>query len=156
MYRVILCAVAALLIATAVQPAKTDDKSACNTGHDADEVIAACSRRLTLYPRDAVVYGNRGSAYTVKGDYDRAIADRNRRSGSIRNCLTPTTSSATSITRRAITTARLPNTTKRSGSIRSLPIRAHGCQCSTPIAAALTWTKAIPAALFLILIRQLA
>jgi tetratricopeptide (TPR) repeat protein len=75
MYRVILCAAAALLVTIAVQPAKTDDKSACNTGHDADEVIAACSRRLTLYPRDAVVYSNRGSAYTVKGDYDRAIAD---------------------------------------------------------------------------------
>jgi tetratricopeptide (TPR) repeat protein len=73
MYRMI-CTVAALLIATVIQPASADDRRACDYG-TGDESIAACSRLLTRNPRDVAAYNNRGNRYKGKGDYDRAIAD---------------------------------------------------------------------------------
>src|SRR5215475_2754417 len=81
MYRVIVCAAAALLVAVpvgalllaiAVQP--SDDGGMCRTATD-DEAIAACGRLLALNPEVPVAYRNRGIAYHGKGDYDRAIAD---------------------------------------------------------------------------------
>jgi tetratricopeptide (TPR) repeat protein len=74
MYRIILCAAAALLVATAVQPAIADDASVCGSG-TGGEAIAACSRILALNPKSAEAYNNRGNAYDRKGDYDRAISD---------------------------------------------------------------------------------
>jgi tetratricopeptide (TPR) repeat protein len=74
MYRVISCAAAALLVATAVQPATADDRSACDHG-TGDESIAACSRLLMRNPRDVAAYNNRGNRYADKGEYARAIAD---------------------------------------------------------------------------------
>jgi tetratricopeptide (TPR) repeat protein len=73
MYRMTLCAAAALLVATAVQPATADDASMCISG-TGDEEIAACSRLLALDPKP-FAYNNRGNAYNQKGEYDRAIAD---------------------------------------------------------------------------------
>jgi Flp pilus assembly protein TadD len=73
MYRVILCAVAALLV-TAVQAATTNDRSIC-AQRAGDEAIAACTRLLAINPRSAVAYNNRGNVYYRKGDYDRAISD---------------------------------------------------------------------------------
>jgi tetratricopeptide (TPR) repeat protein len=75
MYRIIWGA-AALLVATAVQPATADDRRACGSGAG-DEAITACSRLLALNPKDAVAYITRGIAYNAKGDLDRAIADYN-------------------------------------------------------------------------------
>jgi tetratricopeptide (TPR) repeat protein len=73
MYRVILCAVAALLV-TAVQAATTNDRSMC-AQRAGDEAIAACTRLLAINPRNAVAYNNRGNVYYRKGDYDQAISD---------------------------------------------------------------------------------
>jgi tetratricopeptide (TPR) repeat protein len=77
MYRAILCATAALLIATAVQPATANDRSVCVSG-TGDDAIAACSRLLALEPKLAGAYYNRGIAYFGKGDYDWAISDYDR------------------------------------------------------------------------------
>jgi tetratricopeptide (TPR) repeat protein len=74
MYRVILCAAIAVLVATAVQPAMADDASVCKQAKG-DEAIAACSRLSALDPKNAFPYYNRGLAYYQKGDYNRAIAD---------------------------------------------------------------------------------
>jgi tetratricopeptide (TPR) repeat protein len=73
-YRVILCAVAALLVAIAVQPSAADDRSECQIWLS-NEAIAACSRLLALNPNDADAYNGRGNAYNGEGHYDRAIAD---------------------------------------------------------------------------------
>jgi tetratricopeptide (TPR) repeat protein len=78
MYRVILCAAAAMMIATAVQPATADDRSVCAAYRTGAEAIAACSRLLELNPKNVVAYSNRGKGYRDKGDYDRAIADFNQ------------------------------------------------------------------------------
>jgi tetratricopeptide (TPR) repeat protein len=77
MYRIILCAAAALLVATAIQPAAADDASVCGSGIGG-EAIAACTRILALNPKSAEAYNNRGNAYDRKGDYDEAISDLNQ------------------------------------------------------------------------------
>jgi hypothetical protein len=65
MYRLFLCAAAALLVATAVPSAAADPAAnlrglcALQTG---DEAIAACSRLIALYPNDAFLYAFRGNA----------------------------------------------------------------------------------------------
>jgi tetratricopeptide (TPR) repeat protein len=71
-YRMTLCAAAALFVATAIQPVTADDSWCSGTG---DEAIAACSRLLALKPENCDYYATRGGAYKAKGDYDRAIAD---------------------------------------------------------------------------------
>jgi tetratricopeptide (TPR) repeat protein len=40
-----------------------------------DAANQACEQAIREFPRDVEVYKNRGSAYQVKGDLDRAIAD---------------------------------------------------------------------------------
>jgi cob(I)alamin adenosyltransferase len=52
MYRVVILAAAALLVAIAVRPVRADDRSVCVYG-TVDEAIAACSRLLAVNPKDA-------------------------------------------------------------------------------------------------------
>jgi tetratricopeptide (TPR) repeat protein len=187
MYRM-MCAAAAVLIATVVQPAAADDRSVCeDADHAPDAAVAACTRILALDPRDAAAYtgrGNayvrkgdrdhaisdydqairvnpnyadaytdRGNAYVLKGDYGRAISDYDqlirldpknpkaynhrgaahrdkgsltagspistRRSGSIRNLLSPTTTAALPTSANSTTTSRLRITMRRSDSCRN-------------------------------------
>jgi tetratricopeptide (TPR) repeat protein len=73
-YRGISCAAAALLVTIAVHPGTADDASACNQVIGA-EAIAACTRLLALNPNNAVAYYDLGTAYVIKGEYDRAISD---------------------------------------------------------------------------------
>jgi tetratricopeptide (TPR) repeat protein len=98
MYRVILCAVfavltfgmpAAPLFADDLDVCKspTEDKLAgcalvynnlCGTYYNKgefDRAIAACDRAIKLNPKVAVFYNNRCTAYSGKGQYDHAIAD---------------------------------------------------------------------------------
>jgi hypothetical protein len=75
MFRAVLCVAAALLtfgIATA--PAVADDRATCDKAFG-DDAIAACSRLLQRNPNNAIAYSNRGLAYNLKGDYDRAYSD---------------------------------------------------------------------------------
>ena len=58
---------------------------------DIDRAIADFSEAIRLDPNDAMAFNNRGIAYSDKGDHDRAIADLSRRSGSIPNPPSPTT-----------------------------------------------------------------
>src|SRR5262245_29101745 len=75
MYRIILCAGAALLaLDIAVTPARADDTQTCLNG-TGDEAVAACDRIIARTPTDAVTYNDRGAAHGARGDYDRAIAD---------------------------------------------------------------------------------
>ena len=82
MYRVISCAAAALLVATAIQSAAALDRvtadlrRVCASGAGGG-AIAACNRLVALFPNDAHLYAFRGNAYYNKGDYDHAIADAN-------------------------------------------------------------------------------
>jgi tetratricopeptide (TPR) repeat protein len=77
MWRVISCAAAVLLVfCVAGPPAAADDIATCREAAGDDATIAACSRLLTR--RDAIpgaIYGKRGIAYHLKGEYDLAISD---------------------------------------------------------------------------------
>jgi tetratricopeptide (TPR) repeat protein len=75
MYRAILCAAAALLLVTTLQPATADDLNVCIDLRRVDEAIEACSRLLALNPNYAPAYYLRGVHYFNKGDSDRAISD---------------------------------------------------------------------------------
>jgi hypothetical protein len=66
MYRVILCATAALLVAIVIQPATADDTSVCLSGAG-DDAIAACSHLIAENPKSPVAYNGRGTAYGNKG-----------------------------------------------------------------------------------------
>jgi hypothetical protein len=70
MHRMTLCAAAALLVTTAIQPAAADDFSACGAGID-DEAIAACTRMLARDPNRALVYFMRANVYSLRREYDR-------------------------------------------------------------------------------------
>jgi tetratricopeptide (TPR) repeat protein len=71
MLRIILAASLGL-VATA---ALADNKSDCLGSTDHDLRIKGCSLLLQRNPKDVVAYYNRGDAYGLKGELDRAISD---------------------------------------------------------------------------------
>jgi tetratricopeptide (TPR) repeat protein len=52
-----------------------DDKNECLDSTDHDLRIKRCSEIIERNPRDAIAYHNRGDAYGLKGDIERAISD---------------------------------------------------------------------------------
>ena len=58
--------------------ALADDKGDCQDGKDHDLRIKGCSAIILRNPKDVVAYHNRGDAYGLKGDIDRAISDYNK------------------------------------------------------------------------------
>lgn len=52
-----------------------DKKSDCLHSKDHDLRIDGCSALIQRNPEDVVAYHNRGDAYGLKGDIDRAISD---------------------------------------------------------------------------------
>ena len=64
---------ASLMLVSAA--ALADDKSDCLDSSDHDLRIKGCSAIIERNPKDVVPYHNRGDAYSLKGDVDRAISD---------------------------------------------------------------------------------
>ena len=58
--------------------ALADSKSDCLDSKDHDLRIKGCSAIILRNPKDVIAYHNRGDAYGLKGDVDRAIADYNK------------------------------------------------------------------------------
>ena len=58
--------------------ALADSKSDCLDSRDHELRIKGCSAIILRNPKDVIAYHNRGEAYGLKGDLDRAIADYNR------------------------------------------------------------------------------
>ena len=52
-----------------------DDKGDCLDSKDHNLRILGCSLMIQRNPKDVVAYHNRGDAYGLKGDIDRAISD---------------------------------------------------------------------------------
>jgi tetratricopeptide (TPR) repeat protein len=61
-----------VLLTTAVL---ADSKTDCLDSKDHELRIKGCSAILLRNPKDVIAYHNRGEAYALKGDVDRAIAD---------------------------------------------------------------------------------
>jgi tetratricopeptide (TPR) repeat protein len=59
----------------AATAALADSKSDCLDSKDHDLRIKGCSLLLQRNPKDVIAYHNRGDAYGLKGDLDRAISD---------------------------------------------------------------------------------
>jgi tetratricopeptide (TPR) repeat protein len=55
--------------------AMADDKSDCLDSKDHDLRIKSCSAMIERNPKDVLAYHNRGEAYELKGEVDRAISD---------------------------------------------------------------------------------
>ena len=55
--------------------ALADKKTDCLNSKDHDLRIDGCSTMIQRNPKDVVAYHNRGDAYGLKGDIDRAISD---------------------------------------------------------------------------------
>ena len=55
-----------------------DDKGDCLDSKDHNLRILGCSLMIQGNPKDVVAYHNRGDAYGLKGDIDRAISDYNK------------------------------------------------------------------------------
>jgi len=55
--------------------AASADKSDCLNSKDHDLRILGCAAMIQRNPNDVVAYHNRGDAYGLKGDIDRAISD---------------------------------------------------------------------------------
>ena len=72
MLRTVLVAAGLMLVSAA---ALADDKSDCLEGRDHDVRINGCSAIIQRNPKDVIAYHNRGDAYGLKGDVDRAISD---------------------------------------------------------------------------------
>src|SRR5262245_6576499 len=68
----IVAATSLVLVACA---ALADDKSDCQDSKDHDLRIKGCSAMIQHNPKDVVAYHNRGEAYGLKGDVNRAISD---------------------------------------------------------------------------------
>jgi len=69
-------AAASLLLVSTV--ALADDKGDCLDSKDHDLRIKSCSALIERNAKDAVAYYNRGEAYELKGEADRAISDYTR------------------------------------------------------------------------------
>lgn len=69
-----LGAVAAVTSATAL----ADDKRECLANKDHNLRIKGCSAMIQRDSRGSIAYHNRGTAYYLNGDVDRAISDFNR------------------------------------------------------------------------------
>jgi tetratricopeptide (TPR) repeat protein len=55
--------------------ALADDKSDCLDSKDHDLRIKSCSALIEHNPKDVIAHHNRGEAYELKGEVDRAISD---------------------------------------------------------------------------------
>jgi tetratricopeptide (TPR) repeat protein len=55
--------------------AASADKSDCLNSKDHDLRILGCAAMIQRNPKDVIAYQNRGDAYALKGDIDRAISD---------------------------------------------------------------------------------
>src|SRR5262245_43918183 len=64
-----------VLVSTA---ASADHKSDCLDGKDHNLRIKGCSAIIQHNPKDVLAYYNRGDAYGLKGEADRAISDYNK------------------------------------------------------------------------------
>ena len=71
MLRTVVAAGLVLVSAAAL----ADNKSDCLDSKDHDLRIKGCSALIQHNPKDVVAYHNRGEAYGLKGDSDRAISD---------------------------------------------------------------------------------
>ena len=71
MLRILVTAILAL-VSTA---ASADHKGDCLDGKDHDLRIKGCSAMIQRNPNDVLAYHNRGDAYGLKGEVDRAISD---------------------------------------------------------------------------------
>ena len=117
-------AAASLMLAgpVSVSPALADDVNTCFKA-SGDEAIAACTRVIQDRGKSAKThedaYVNRGVEYDNKGDYDRAIADYNAAIPLDPRTDTPATIGVSRTAARVTTTALLPITPTRSGSIRN-------------------------------------
>lgn len=68
----IVAATSLVLVSWAVL---ADDLGDCQDSKDHDLRIKGCSAIILRNPKDVVAYHNRGDAYGLKGDIDRAISD---------------------------------------------------------------------------------
>jgi tetratricopeptide (TPR) repeat protein len=71
MWRVTAAAGFALVSTVAL----ADDKGDCLDSKDHDLRIKSCSAMIERNPKDVVAYHNRGEAYELRGEVDRAISD---------------------------------------------------------------------------------
>ena len=71
----IVAATSLVLVSWAVL---ADDKGDCLDGKDHDLRIKGCSAIILRNPKDVIAYHNRGDAYGLKGDIDRAISEYNK------------------------------------------------------------------------------
>jgi len=55
-----------------------DSKSDCLDNKNHELRIKGCTAIIQSNPKDAIAYHNRGDAYSLKGDVDRAISDYNK------------------------------------------------------------------------------
>jgi tetratricopeptide (TPR) repeat protein len=55
-----------------------DNKSDCLDNKIHDLRIKGCTAIIQVNPKDAIAYHNRGEAYSLKGEVDRAISDYNK------------------------------------------------------------------------------
>jgi tetratricopeptide (TPR) repeat protein len=62
-------------LALASTAASADHKGDCLDGKNYDLRIKGCSAMIQRNPKDVLAYHNRGDAYGLKGDVDRAISD---------------------------------------------------------------------------------
>jgi tetratricopeptide (TPR) repeat protein len=69
---------AGVIVSALSAVALADDKRDCLDNKDHDLRIQVCSAIIQRDPRDPIAYHNRGSAYGLKGDLDRAISDYNK------------------------------------------------------------------------------
>src|SRR6516164_9622897 len=89
---------------------------------DSDRAIADLSEAIRLDPKYAEAYYLRGVSYRNKGDLARAISDYSEAIRLDPSLQPPTTTGATRTRTRAISTAPLPTSARRSGSLpRSKP-----------------------------------
>ena len=74
MLRLVMAAGLVLLTTAAL----ADSKSDCLDSKDHELRIKGCSAIILRNPKDVIANHNRGDAYGLKGDLDRAIADYNK------------------------------------------------------------------------------
>ena len=128
-----------------LQSTALGDKSDCLDSKDPDLRILGCSAMIQRDSNDVVAYHNRGDAYSLKGDIDRAISDYTKAIELNPNYAPAYNSRGRAYTRKGDYIRAVDDVTKAGDLTRKVrqkaPAKQKGATSQEPIEAWWAWIK---------------
>ena len=120
------------------------DKNDCLNSKDHELRILGCKAMIRRNPKDAVAYHNRGDAYGLNGDIDRAILDYTKAIELNPNYAAAYNSRGRAYTRKGDYVRAVDDVTKAgelTRKVRPAPVKQKGAASQEPLEAGWEWIK---------------